>query len=296
VSSTGVEARSWVIAVTATAAPLFIACAALARRPAPIRSALRALTVAPSAAAPRRRSLFEAVGHSMVGRRAARRVSSRASLLRRLELAGDPWSVHGTAGRMVVAGSVATAVVLAATTVAAPLIVLSPIAFLAGWRGPSFLLARRARNRQQRIESQVPELVELLVAGAESGLPPPTAFARSAEMLAAPLGDELARAVSRIRLGQPWRTSVDEVVARTAAPSLARLARALERSHRLGASVQGSLRALVEDVRALRRARAEERARRAPVKMLFPLVFLILPAFLLLTVGPVLLSTVRSLH
>jgi tight adherence protein C len=70
----------------------------------------------------------------------------------------------------------------------------------------------------------------------------------------------------------------------------------MERSHRVGASVRGSLKALVDDLRAERRARAEERARRAPVKMLFPLVFLILPAFLLLTVGPVLLSTVRSLH
>ena len=53
---------------------------------------------------------------------------------------------------------------------------------------------------------------------------------------------------------------------------------------------------MAEDLRADRRARAEEAARRAPVKMLFPLVFLVLPAFLLLTVGPVVLATVRSLR
>jgi tight adherence protein C len=72
--------------------------------------------------------------------------------------------------------------------------------------------------------------------------------------------------------------------------------RALTRAHRLGGSVHGSLRTIVAELRNDRRVRAEESARRAPVKMLFPLVFLILPAFLLLTVGPVLLSTVRSLH
>ena len=77
---------------------------------------------------------------------------------------------------------------------------------------------------------------------------------------------------------------------------LRRLAVSLGRSQRLGTSVGSTLRSVAEDLRADRRARAEEAARRAPVKMLFPLVFLILPAFLLLTVGPVVLATVRSLH
>jgi tight adherence protein C len=292
----GADAEAWLIAVTGVTAMTLGAWAALRSKPPAIRGALRVLTVAVSATGGRRRSVFEALGHTSVGRRVAHRLSSSSSFVRRLELAGDPWSLQGAAGRTIVGASVAAATVVLAATVAGPLILVSPVAFVAGWRTPAFVLARRGRIRQQRIESQVPELVELLVAGSESGLPPPTALIRSAEMLAPPLGDELARAASRIRLGQPWRESLDEAVARAAAPSLSRLARSLERSHRLGAGVQGSLRALVEDVRAQRRARAEERARRAPVKMLFPLVFLILPAFLLLTVGPVLLSTVRSLH
>ena len=65
---------------------------------------------------------------------------------------------------------------------------------------------------------------------------------------------------------------------------------------RLGTSLGSTLRSVAEDLRGERRARAEELARRAPIKMLFPLVFLILPAFLLLTVGPVLVATLRSLH
>lgn len=146
------------------------------------------------------------------------------------------------------------------------------------------------------MERQVPELAELLVAATEAGLPPGSAFVRSASSLAPPLGDELRSAVDHVNLGMPWRDALEEVVQRCDVPSLAGITRALARSQRLGGSVAVSLRAIVQDLRGERQARAEELARRAPVKMLFPLVLLILPAFLLLTVGPVVLATVHSLR
>ena len=90
--------------------------------------------------------------------------------------------------------------------------------------------------------------------------------------------------------------ALDRAVDRTGAAGLRELSRTLSRAQRAGVSTRASLRAVADDFRAERRARADELARRAPVKMLFPLVLLILPAFLLLTVGPVLLSTIRSLH
>jgi tight adherence protein C len=71
---------------------------------------------------------------------------------------------------------------------------------------------------------------------------------------------------------------------------------AVTRTETLGASLAEALRDLAEDVREARRARAAEIARKAPVKMLFPLVFMILPSFLLLTVVPVLIATLRSIH
>jgi tight adherence protein C len=177
-----------------------------------------------------------------------------------------------------------------------PALAMTAVGAAAASRVPDFVLARRARSRQGDIERRVPDLVELLVATTEAGLAPAVAFRRSAEVLVGPLGDELRLAVDEIDLGLPWREAMDRLVGRTDVPSLARLVSTLARSNRLGTSVRATLRSVADDLRAERRARAEEAARRAPVKMLFPLVFLILPAFLLLTVGPVVLATVHSLR
>lgn len=143
---------------------------------------------------------------------------------------------------------------------------------------------------------QVADLAELLVATTGAGLNPPLALRRAAEILDGPLGEELRVAIRGLDLGTPWRVVLDELAARTADASIRRLVRAMGRSQRLGTSLASALGNVAEDLRGERQARAEEMARRAPVKMLFPLVFLILPAFLLLTVGPVLLATLRSLH
>jgi tight adherence protein C len=86
------------------------------------------------------------------------------------------------------------------------------------------------------------------------------------------------------------------MASRTGSPDLRRAVAALSRTETLGASLATSTADLAASVRASRRAATTQRARTAPVKMLFPLVFLILPAFLLLTVVPVLLSTVRSIQ
>jgi tight adherence protein C len=96
-------------------------------------------------------------------------------------------------------------------------------------------------------------------------------------------------------LGRRWRDELRAAARRVDLPDLSRAVELLVRTERLGSSLADEMSRLAADVRESRRARATERARAAPVKMLFPLVFLILPAFLLLTVVPVLLTTVRSI-
>lgn len=217
-------------------------------------------------------------------------------LHRRFELAGSPGSFEAVLGlRMALGLGVGLGTCLLAA-VASPAILLAPVVGWVATRVPGVVLARAARRRQERIGARVPDLVELLVATTDAGLSPPVAFGRSAEVLAGPLGEEIRVAVREIELGLPWRAALERMVERTEVPSLRRLAGALGRSQRLGTSVGTALRSVAHDFRGEQRTRAEELARRAPIKMLFPLVFLILPAFLLLTVGPVVLATIRSLH
>jgi tight adherence protein C len=155
----------------------------------------------------------------------------------------------------------------------------------------------RSRSRRARaIDAEVPQLLDLLAVASSAGLSAPLALRRASEAVYGPLADELRLVFGASDLGARWRDELDAMASRTGSPDLRRAVAALSRTETLGASLATSTADLAASVRASRRAATTQRARTAPVKMLFPLVFLILPAFLLLTVVPVLLSTVRSIQ
>jgi tight adherence protein C len=224
-----------------------------------------------------------------------RRIGGSTRMARRVELAGASLSVDAVVGFGVATGAAFVVLGLVGMAASPTAIVLCPIGLLVCSRGPSMALARRARRRQDRIATAVPSMVEVMVAATDAGLGPTIAFRRTAEVLGGPIGDELRLTAREVDLGVPWETALHRLAGRTDVPPLQRLVAALTRSSRLGTSLGSTLRRVADDLRRERRARAEEMARKAPIKMLFPLVFLILPAFLLLTVGPVLLATIRSL-
>jgi pilus assembly protein TadC len=154
---------------------------------------------------------------------------------------------------------------------------------------------RRARHRLQ-IDAEVPQLLDLLAAGSSAGLAAPLALARAVDGVRGPLADELRGVIDAVDLGARWRDELRELADRLELPDLRSAVAVLTRTERLGASLQDATVELAATVRQGRRAAVTERARAAPVKMLFPLVFLVLPAFLLLTVVPVLLTTVQSIR
>jgi tight adherence protein C len=155
---------------------------------------------------------------------------------------------------------------------------------------------RERRLRQRAFRDEIPQFLDLLAAGSTAGLSAEVSFRQATGSLRGPLGAELGDVMRSVDLGVPWREALGGYVAGTGDVDLARMASVLARIETLGVSLRGATRELAATVREARRASTLERARTAPVRMLFPLVFLILPAFLLLTVVPVLITTVRSIN
>jgi len=177
-----------------------------------------------------------------------------------------------------------------------PTIVTVPLAVLLALRIRRLAEARGEARRRRAMDAEIPQLLDLLAAGSAAGLSAVAGLQRSVSALRGPLGTELRASLDAVDLGARWRAELTAVTERLGLPDLRRAMTVLTRTETLGTSLTGATRDLAADVRSARRAAVAERARAAPVKMLFPLVFLILPAFLLLTVVPVLLTTVRSIR
>ncbi len=153
--------------------------------------------------------------------------------------------------------------------------------------------ARRARRRA--VHAEIPQLLDLLAAGSTAGLSAELSLREATMCLRGPLGEDLGSVVRAVDLGVSWRAALADYARASGEEDLGRTVAVLARTEALGVSLTDATRELAASVRDARRTATLERARTAPVKMLFPLVFLILPAFLLLTVVPVLITTVRSI-
>jgi pilus assembly protein TadC len=167
---------------------------------------------------------------------------------------------------------------------------------LAGARWPEIRLDRLSRRRTEQARAAVPDLLDLVAVSVGAGLTARLALDRAVAAMPGPLAEHLAPARREVALGSPWRRALRGAADRSGLRELRRLASVLERSERLGSPVAERLRDLAREVRGERRALEEERARRAPVAMLFPLVFLILPAFVLAAVAPAVLVAVRGIE
>ncbi|HEY6567001.1 MAG TPA: type II secretion system F family protein [Actinomycetota bacterium] len=167
--------------------------------------------------------------------------------------------------------------------------------------GVGLVLRRAAKTRSRQrylraVDSEVPQLLDLLAAGSSAGLAAPLALSRATDGLRGPLATELRRVTRAVDLGARWRDELRALTERLDLSDLRRAVAVIGRTETLGSSLEEATAELAASVRQARRAAVMERARAAPVKMLFPLVFLVLPAFLLLTVVPVLLTTVQSIR
>jgi len=162
------------------------------------------------------------------------------------------------------------------------------VASLLGWRAPLVVIQRRAADRQAQIDRDLPELIDLLVVSVEAGVGLGGALQMIAMRMSGPLGDELRLMVQEQSMGRSNDESLTKLLDRCDTPSMRSFVRSLQQGERLGVSIGTILRGLAVEMRTRRRQTAEERAQKAPIKILFPLIFLIFPAMFVVLLGPAL--------
>jgi tight adherence protein C len=164
-----------------------------------------------------------------------------------------------------------------------------------GFIGPDFVLNSKIRNRQERIRRALPDALDLLAVSVEAGLGFDAAVAKLTEQLEGPLGEEFALTLNEMRVGESRQEALKKLSERTNIPEISAFARAIIQADQFGISLGRILRVQAVDTRHRRQIAAEEKAMKAPVKMLFPTVIFIFPSMFIVVLGPAFLNLTKIL-
>ena len=168
-------------------------------------------------------------------------------------------------------------------------------ALAVGWVAPMTFLNRRVRHRFEQIDYELPELIDQLVVTVEAGLGFNGSLQVASQRLTGPLGDEIRLVMQEQSMGLSSNEALRNLLARCDTPAMRSFVRSILQGETLGVSIGQIMRELATDMRKRRRAGAEERAQKAPIKILFPLVFLIFPAMFVVLLGPAIFSFLAAI-
>ena len=157
---------------------------------------------------------------------------------------------------------------------------------LLGFFIPNLILNSKVLQRQKTIQKALPDMLDLLLVSVEAGLGFDMALKRVTEKHKGELSKEMQRALEEIRVGKSRSEALRGMVDRTGVADLRTFVSAVIQAEQLGSDIARTLRIQAETMRQKRRQRAEEMAMKAPIKMLFPLIFFILPALFVVILGP----------
>src|SRR4029453_12351646 len=161
--------------------------------------------------------------------------------------------------------------------------------------GPDAMLNRKVEERQYLMQRKLPDILDLLTISVEAGLGFEQAVDRTVSSVPGPLSDEFARMLGELRAGSSRADAMRAMEARTNVPEIRSFVLAILQADTFGVSIGRVLRAQADEMRIKRRQIAQEKAQKAPVKMLIPRVFCIFPALFVVVLGPAMINISRNL-
>lgn len=165
---------------------------------------------------------------------------------------------------------------------------------IVGFIFPNMIISSRISRRQREIRKAMPDALDLLTICVEAGLGFDAAMQKVSEKWQSELSLAFARAIQEIQLGKTRREALRSMAERIGLPEMTSFVAAVIQSEMLGVSLAKVLRIQSEQMRMRRRQRAEEEARKAPLKMLIPMAILIFPSLLIVLLTPAALRLLRS--
>jgi tight adherence protein C len=159
-----------------------------------------------------------------------------------------------------------------------------------GFLAPDFVVGSRARKRRDQIRAQLPDALDLLAVSVEAGMGFDGAISKLIDHMDGALSEEFGLTLNEIRIGESRQDALKKLAARADTPEISGFTRAIIQADQLGISLGRILRVQATDTRQRRQAAAEEKAMKAPIKMLFPTVLFIFPAMFLVILGPAFLN------
>jgi len=216
----------------------------------------------------------------------------------RLVQAGQPVTTSGFLFAVVLVEAALlafAATIIAAAGLQPKIVLVVAVLLILGLFLPRTWLENRVRHRQKEILRSLPDAFDLITVCVEAGLGLDAALAKVAEKVEGPFAEELYLALREVSLGKLRRDALKEMGQRTGVPDLIAFINAVVQAETMGTSIANVLRVQAEQMRTLRRQRAEQQAYKAPVKMVFPLVLCIFPTLFIIILGPAAISIFEQL-
>jgi tight adherence protein C len=175
-------------------------------------------------------------------------------------------------------------------------ILILALAVFAGWVLPLAYVQRKARLRISTLDRSLPDLIDIMCVMIEAGLSFPQALRLAADQFGPPLSDELRLTLQEQAMGLAVDEALSHLADRADTPAMRSFVRTMAQGERMGISLGQIMRNLAHEMRARRKSRAEERAQKTPVLMLFPLVFMIFPSIFIVLMTPAVINLIKNLH